>query len=177
MVSLVTVSKNIPGKISKSGTVPKMAPQSIALLPIFLPKTASPVAAPKTICVNESIHTNVLFLYMNKLRDKIHRLTKEKGFWDKPRETGTMLMLIVSEIAEAMEADRKDRYAQPELLDESNFLESFEKNVKDTLEDEMADTIIRALDFCGANNIDIDWHIEKKLQYNATRPKMHGKKY
>ena len=114
---------------------------------------------------------------MNKLRDEIHNLAKEKGFWNKPRETGTMLMLMVSEIAEAMEADRKDRYAKPQLLDESNFVESFEQNVKDTLEDEMADTIVRVLDFCGAQNIDIDWHIKKKLQYNATRAKMHGKKY
>ena len=39
---------------SKSGIVPAIAPQRIALLPTFLPKTASPTDAPRTIWVNES---------------------------------------------------------------------------------------------------------------------------
>ena len=34
---------------SKSGRVPAIAPHKIALLPIFLPSTASPTEAPKTI--------------------------------------------------------------------------------------------------------------------------------
>ena len=48
------VKKNLP-KTSKSGMVPPTAPQTIALFPIFLPKTSSPTAAPNTICVSESI--------------------------------------------------------------------------------------------------------------------------
>lgn len=39
---------------------------------------------------------------LNELRDEIHEIAKSKGFWDKPRETGTLLMLCVSELAEAM---------------------------------------------------------------------------
>jgi hypothetical protein len=35
--------------------VPAIPPQTIALFPIFFPKTASPTAAPKTIWVKESI--------------------------------------------------------------------------------------------------------------------------
>src|SRR5690606_38420240 len=42
-------------KTSKSGIVPAMAPCNMASFPILLPRTASPTAAPKTICVNESI--------------------------------------------------------------------------------------------------------------------------
>jgi hypothetical protein len=45
------------------------------------------------------------------------------------------------------------------------------------MEDEVADAIIRLLDFCGARGIDIDWHIKNKLRYNATREHKHGKKY
>lgn len=119
---------------------------------------------------------------LNKLRDEIHEYAINKGFWDNQRETGTLLMLCVSELAEAMEADRKDRYADLELIekDKENFIDfkwSFENSIKDTFEDELADTIIRILDLCGAKGIDIEKHIELKMKYNATRERMHGKKY
>lgn len=119
---------------------------------------------------------------LNKLRDEIHEYAINKGFWDKERETGTLLMLCVSELAEAMEADRKDRYSDLELIekDKEDFIDfkwSFENSIKDTFEDELADTIIRILDLCGAKGIDIEKHIELKMKYNATRERMHGKKY
>ena len=119
---------------------------------------------------------------LNKLRDEIHEYAISKGFWDKERETGTLLMLCVSELAEAMEADRNVLYADLELIekDKEDFIDfkwSFENSIKDTFEDELADTIIRILDLCGAKGIDIEKHIELKMKYNATREKMHGKKY
>jgi NTP pyrophosphatase (non-canonical NTP hydrolase) len=119
---------------------------------------------------------------LNKLRDEIHEYAINKGFWDNKRETGTLLMLCVSELAEAMEADRNGLYADLELIekDKENFIDfkwSFENSIKDTFEDELADTIIRILDLCGAKGIDIEKHIELKMKYNATREKMHGKKY
>ena len=119
---------------------------------------------------------------LNKLRDEVHENAKNKGFWDNQRETGTLLMLCVSELAEAMEADRKDRYADLELIekDKEDFIDfkwSFENSIKDTFEDELADAIIRILDICGSRGIDIDKHIELKMKYNATRERMHGKKY
>ena len=43
--------------------------------------------------------------------------------------------------------------------------------------DDLVKTNIRILDFCGANNIDIDSHVKAKLEYNRTRPFKHGKKY
>ena len=134
---------------------------------------------------------------LNQLRDEIHENAKNKGFWDSPRETGTLLMLCVSELAEAMEADRKGQYAK---IDDAEFIidsktiredldlavkendtikfeDIFRTQVKDTFEDELADTIIRILDLCGAKGIDIEKHIELKMKYNATRERMHGKKY
>ena len=91
-------------------------------------------------------------------------------------------MLCVSELAEAMEADRNVLYADLELIekDKENFIDfkwSFENSIKDTFEDELADTIIRILDLCGAKGIDIEKHIELKMKYNASRERMHGKKY
>lgn len=40
----------------------------------------------------------------------------------------------------------------------------------------MADVVIRVMDFCGANNIDLQKYLIEKLDYNATRAKMHGGK-
>ena len=48
---------------------------------------------------------------LNDAANKIHQNAKEKGFWDEERETGTLLMLCVSELSEALEADRKDKYS------------------------------------------------------------------
>lgn len=119
---------------------------------------------------------------LNQLRDEIHEYAINKGFWDNQRETGTLLMLCVSELAEAMEADRNGLYADLELIekDKEDFIDfkwSFENSIKDTFEDELADTIIRILDLCGAKGIDIEKHIELKMKYNQTRERMHGKKY
>ncbi len=116
-------------------------------------------------------------LQLNNLANKILERNKAKGFHDKKIETGTLLMLCVSELSEALEADRKGRYANLNNCPETMFLENFEANVKDTFEDEIADTIIRLLDLCALKGIDIDTHIRLKMAYNYTRPKKHGKKY
>lgn len=127
---------------------------------------------------------------LNKLRDEIHSNAKDKGFWDKPRETGTLLMLCTSELAEALEADRKGRFAELGVyeeamkfddikkIDEEKYIKHcFEASIKDSFEDELADTMIRILDVCGAKGIDIEKHIKLKMEYNSTRERLHGKKY
>ena len=117
---------------------------------------------------------------LNKLRDKVHQNAVDKGFWDKKPELGTSLMLVVSELAEALEADR-DGSKCTALSEPPAFTEDFKlwfrSNVKDTVEDELADTIIRVLDICGAYHIDIQKHIDLKMLYNSKRIKLHGKKY
>lgn len=49
MESADTESVKCDAKTSKSGIVPAIAPYNMALFPTFLPKTASPTAAPNTI--------------------------------------------------------------------------------------------------------------------------------
>lgn len=112
----------------------------------------------------------------------VHAGNKSKGFHDKPMETGTRLMLIVSELGEALESDRIGRHASPELFEReqeagSSFEASFKLHIKDTFEDEMADAVIRIMDTCGALGINLEWHINQKLKYNAGRPTKHGKEY
>jgi len=120
---------------------------------------------------------------LNKLSEEIYAANKEKGFWDEERTNIECLALAAGECHEAIEADRKGRYTDNDnkaIVDHAlniTFKGTFKQMVKDTMEDEVADAIIRLLDFCGARRIDIDWHINNKLRYNATREHKHGKKY
>lgn len=117
-----------------------------------------------------------------------HEIAKSKGFWDSERNTGELLMLIVSELAEAMEADRKDvrcslNSTELELgqhiatMDTEAFKVFYENNIKGSFEEEIADAYIRLFDLTGGMNIDILNHVLLKMEYNKTRSKLHGKKY
>lgn len=173
------------------------------------------------------------------------------GFHDVERSNAHFMMLVLSEIGEMVEADRKSRRVKlhgddlDNTLRFNDFVPTFEHLVKDTMEDELADVVIRLLDFCGKrgislfmgndgivdmqdkfvemfgemsvceqcfylsrvvtsigddapahdlpslvacaisfcfefatfHKIDLLWHIEKKMAYNETRAKMHGKNY
>ena len=126
---------------------------------------------------------NVGIVKLDELSKVIHDIAKSKGFWDKPSETGTLLMLVTSELSEALEADRKGKYADMQRFSEDSvymkgsFVNSFEECIKDTFEDELADSLIRILDIAASRNIDIQEHVLLKLKYNQTRPYKHGKKY
>ncbi len=126
---------------------------------------------------------------INELATQVYEQNKLKGFWDDKKNKGEMLMLIVSELAGALEADRKGRVADTTYIremikdgytwkdSEHSFTSAFQRDIKDTFEDEIADTVIRLLDLAGGLDIDLDFHIRQKLAYNKTRPFKHGKKY
>jgi len=132
---------------------------------------------------------------MNRLARKIFKANKKKGFWtDNPKERnfGEVIALCHSELSEALEADRKGKKASLDTfeflnkepqnmvsIEEANelFKSTFQTYIKDTKEDELADTIIRVLDYCGAMKIDILRHIELKLRYNETRGHKHNKRF
>ncbi len=119
---------------------------------------------------------------LTEFSKEIHQNNVDKGFYDKPVEVATHLMLITSELAEALEADRHsinaDRFSfSQELSENGDFPKAFKNHVKDSYEDEIADAVIRLLDHCGYKGIDIDWHVKQKLKYNKTREVRHGKKY
>ncbi len=184
----------------------------------------------------------------NKLRDLAHQTSVDHGFYEDKPSNIHFLCLIVSELMEAVEADRKNHrakirpsYDTPRYSMFSDqtfhcgnvyFKENFEVQIKNTLEDELADVVIRCLDLAGANeielpygtppaianqgktftekvwfivrnlvderasliaklhttiahcfqlareyNIDLVWHIKKKMAYNSLRSPKHGKRY
>nr|DAM43996.1 MAG TPA: NTP-PPase-like protein [Caudoviricetes sp.] len=185
-----------------------------------------------------------------EIAKEVHANAVAKGFWDEFHSPNHYFMLAITELSEAVEAHRKGRTASiPEGIEDfpdKAFIPSFESHVKDTLEDELADTAIRLLDlygsiiekkedtpditdqvkenyshasdFVGVPNEFTDWafalahdlsdnpiayttllkvynglctllcmvehfdvdlerHVRLKMRYNATRPRLHGKKY
>jgi len=114
---------------------------------------------------------------LTKAAKEINNDNKAKGFYDREFNIGERLMQVVGELGEALESDRKG-FHYKENLDDTNPSEyNFMKMVKDSMEDELADAIIRLLDMVGYMNINIDAHINYKLAFNKTRESKHGKNY
>ena len=133
---------------------------------------------------------------LNELSKQIYEGNKLRGFDVSKENIGQTLMLVVSELAEALEADRNGKrrmltafesslvYARLSISDfepeneNCDWLKNrFETTIKDTFEDEIADSLIRLFDLCGGLQIDIEKHIKYKLKYNSTREFKHGKRY
>ena len=132
---------------------------------------------------------------LNEACNKQHNDVLAKGF--EPQPVAVKLMLIVSELGEACEADRKNKHADfiafreailrtddtigdivlPPLDSSEKFKLAFEAHIKDTFEDEIADAFLRLMDLCGEYGIDIEKHIQMKAEYNKLRPNKHGKLY
>lgn len=144
------------------------------------------------------------FTGLNKMAVDVFQNNKKQGFWPenvKERNVPETLMLIVSELAEALEALRdanvmqkydtdilQDIYTELVKYNEAEkstlsdlqneqFFRFFKKNVKNTFEDELADALIRILDLAGALNIDIENHVKFKVKFNTLRPAKHGKEF
>lgn len=95
----------------------------------------------------------------------IFDINKAAGWWTdlktgqsthETRNVGEVLMLIVSEVAEAMEADRKG------LMDDK-------LPHRSGLEVELADAVIRIFDLAAAKGFDIGDAIMEKILYNMSR--------
>lgn len=106
---------------------------------------------------------------LNVLRDKAYKTACEHGFHDQELSNEHCLMLVITELSEAVEADRKSRHFDIEkykigeytecqgwLTNEEKFINVFNRYIKDTIEDELSDAFIRLLDWYGYRNIKLD---------------------
>lgn len=98
------------------------------------------------------------------MQHAVHENAVAHGWWDNPREDGTILMLVVSELAEMLEAMRDGD-------GESKKIPGFSCE-----EEELADAVIRILDFAGRKNYRLGAAILAKHEFNKTRPHKHGGK-
>lgn len=110
------------------------------------------------IDVSPDVHVTLDFL-----AKRVASWNEYQGFWDTDN-TGEKLMLMVSELGEALEAHRKG------LKDDH--LPDF-----DGITVELADCIIRILDYCGHHSLPLGDALLAKLRYNLSRPRKHGKAY
>jgi len=96
---------------------------------------------------------------LNELRDECYKISCDHGFHDEDLSGEHFLCLIISELMEAVEADRKNRHANMQAFNESlsgfTCQEAFEGYIKDTVEDELADAAIRILDLAGVESVQI----------------------
>lgn len=189
----------------------------------------------------------------NEYIKRAHEMACAHGFHDIELSIEHCLMLVITEVSEMVEADRKGKYAQvamykkeintqPASLKQAHKKFCFETFIKDSFEDEMADACIRLYDTAGEfgvtfdkedfdvdmheeyekyyshlsltekafalccvllkvvggeenakdvigsslillelmaeeMHVDLFWFIERKMEYNETRKKLHGKKY
>lgn len=110
---------------------------------------------------------------LNTLKDRAYKNAVAHGWHEEELSNEHFLCLVISELMEAVEADRKNRYAKRNFFiysidyalrelhltekDLNNyFRNSFNDNIKDSVEDELADSVIRLLDYCGTFNFVID---------------------
>ena len=114
---------------------------------------------------------------LNELRDRAYKTACNHGFHDEELSNEHCLCLVISELMEAVEADRNNKYADRKSFKDyyedeephynADFKYSFEKYIKDCVEDEFADACIRLLDLAGLRNISIDDFPEEAI-YGAS---------
>lgn len=95
---------------------------------------------------------------------EVHSIAVEKGWWEQERNQAEMIALMHSELSEALEGMRHGN--QP-----SDHIPAFS-----AVEEEMADVIIRIMDFAHGGGFNISEALLAKLAFNRTRPHKHGGK-
>lgn len=131
---------------------------------------------------------------IRETQKKIYDNNVAKGFWpDEGRNVGEMLMLVVTELSEALEVHRKKKSDESLLvptykfetandllnadLGDGTYQNFFERHIKDSWGDELADAVIRLFDVAEGTGVDLTDHIKAKMEYNSRRPHKHGKAY
>lgn len=133
---------------------------------------------------------------LNSLAREVHEANRAKGFWDEPRSLCETTMLIVTELAEAVEEERAGNAGLYYLDAEANEVvlagdthANWDGLVRskarasgplkpEGVDVELIDALIRLLDLLGARGTDVERLLEQKLAYNrAGRGHRHGKAY
>lgn len=115
---------------------------------------------------------------LNKLRDKAYQCAIAHGWHEEKHSDEHWLCLIISELMEAVQADRNGKRANVAMFKEwqgnslplsqetqtIRFKENYEEYINGSVEDELADACIRLLDFAGLRNIDIIGFTEEDIE-------------
>lgn len=106
---------------------------------------------------------------------RIWLINVEKGWYDEEVPFAVQIANLHGEVSEAWEAWRNwgTADATSKIIDQGEG-EKFPK--PEGVGSEFADILIRLLDSCEREGIDLEAEVERKLRYNATREYRHGGK-
>ena len=110
---------------------------------------------------------------LNALKDRAYKTAENTAFHEVEKSDAFYLGLVMSEAGEAINADRKGMHADTKRFEEIEaaekdfpFAENFKAHIKDSVEDEIADIVIRLLDFAGHK-----WYgLRFEVDYELTNP-------
>lgn len=103
--------------------------------------------------------------FFNYVAQDVYRVNCANGWWeDASRNFGEAVALMHSELSEALEAQRTGNPPDDKLPAFSG------------VEVELADTIIRIMDWAVHNKLDVAGALVSKVRFNATRGYKHGGK-
>lgn len=104
---------------------------------------------------------------LNQLRDEAYATACEHGFHEQKHSSEHFLMLVITEISEAVQADRKGLRANMKAFDywkekegdgfKDKFSDVYKSCISGTVEDELSDIVIRLLDMAGLCKVDLEY--------------------
>lgn len=109
---------------------------------------------------------NLTNISLRSLQSAAHHTAVDKGWWEKERSIPEQILLMHTELSEAVEELRKEHPRPFYLLNEK----------PEGWGVELADCVIRIMDTCEKYHVDLQGLIELKMKYNETRPHRHGGK-
>lgn len=121
---------------------------------------------------------------LNELRDKAYKCAVVHGWHEENLSDEHFLCLVISELMEAVEADRKgmhanrdnfEYYMKQRKRDDGEFMYAFKLDIKDSLEDELSDACIRLLDLAGLRRISLSsvpFPFHHRKEYKEERSKL-----
>lgn len=106
-------------------------------------------------------------LNINDLVKEVHQNARNHGWWEEKRTFGDIIALCHAELSEALE-EYRNGHSPVEVY--------YNGEKPEGIPIELADVVIRIMDYCGREGIYLEAAILEKHEYNKTRPYKHGGK-